>query len=1436
MDHNPFPLWQVSATDPAARGSGSSTVNNTASISTLNYVPNMRAKMKIVNISTQMTRANESGNLYGATTATYLPAVTERQQLVHHQPRRMATIPQNANTMLNESILLQTHDGREYLVDESSIQNIDQIPPENLIYMTTTTTTPTTEEGVLADHLAMNGGDDFEVQSGGQPLDHQQGESVPDLQQSATTTYAEECEVTEEIITDDWVQSQGEECVQVTVDQLGASAIVVEDDIAVPLDQDQYTLSRPYPCDFCSRRFRKKASLQNHLMAHSNDRPHVCNLCGAQYGRRCDLINHLKQHAYAVTEQDELSVRGAGGEQDVDYELPELIPRPDYHQHHQQLKKQRARQSSDDEDMYIQNAMVNYNSQPPMQLISTTNYGSSSSYTNGDSLEQMVDDGGTKVIQQPEPPPLPPMPGTPGRKKVASRTGGYIKKEPLDTAEEPVTSEPTQFPVTTDGRKTFLCQECGISFARYKALVAHTRNHHHHQQQQQQHQYGCDICGALFWEQTLLQDHVRHAHGMTTPEKKFVPPSPGPASPPVKKHFNCDSCSAIFFQLDHLQSHLQQAHGLKRAIASSGKPQRQQELLLMSTRGHADDEEREEEESTDQDEGEEDFEDLDYTYEAYEESRTTDGPDSSQASEVTGSQEQPQQQEFPMACRDCNEMVASAIDLLEHVEMHGNSARYESPHECQLCGEKFFDESFIKRHVQERHRAELTDTSCAICGKRCKSQTTLIKHAWDHSRDRAHSCSKCGKTFHHQARLKRHMDSHRSKAVRCEICSQEFPDGRTLMNHRHSHSKSNEYPCTECGKTFGSRSSQQIHMRIHTGERPYACRFCWKAFADGGTLRKHERIHTGEKPYACPVCPKAFNQRVVLREHIRAHHSQADSKPNSTEKANYCCTVCPSGTTAPFATPRELVQHLIEHSDTNTALQRQPPTFPRKYKRRRKLKPHELERLQSGRRKQKAKPTHDEEEEEQEEEEGEGDEEDDDGNKNLGYGCGGKAPPQHSMLDDNGINLLSNVVLLQQGASGNHSNANRTVTESPPHKKQPPGRAKAEPTTSRMINTTQKRATAGRKTAARQQSSRKRTSSYSRKGAPGKGTCELLKEGEEDEQEQERDDKPLPSNHSAISNVMEALFRGRNRKSMLSEIPSHRISSVSFPLLDDGNTDDPMLDEPSLEENPSSSSTSKQHRGPQHPQRPEDDDLTQQLLMEISRKDKYIERFNSDTVNDLEEILRSPVKPKPSQSAGKRAVKMKSAPAAAAAATGRHRKTTPATGKATAKEAPPQPPPPQVLRSQRLTRRQLVREVNFLKEAYGGTSHEETNPSLTARGESVAPEPNATTSSSPTGGVKMEQAERLAAMLLNDGMMDDDGQKEEYGSDGEYTAAKVLRTVKEERTDSPADDDDEEDTVPEANDLLYGTTSTNASTYRCSICAACFDDRTQLILHVPVHI
>lgn len=66
----------------------------------------------------------------------------------------------------------------------------------------------------------------------------------------------EDCQVTEEVIQESW-----NDCPELVVAEehiVGTDEQATNDDIEIPLptDQDQYTAARPYPCDFCSRRFR----------------------------------------------------------------------------------------------------------------------------------------------------------------------------------------------------------------------------------------------------------------------------------------------------------------------------------------------------------------------------------------------------------------------------------------------------------------------------------------------------------------------------------------------------------------------------------------------------------------------------------------------------------------------------------------------------------------------------------------------------------------------------------------------------------------------------------------------------------------------------------------------------------------------------------------------------------------------------------------------------------------------------------------------------------------------------------------------------------------------------------------------------------------------------------------------------------------------------
>lgn len=268
-----------------------------------------------------------------------------------------------------------------------------------------------------------------------------------------------ECQVTEEVVTEQW----NEACPEIVV---GSEEHVGDDeqatdDIEIPLhtDQDQYAAARPYPCDFCSRRFRKKANLMNHMVAHQTDRPHGCNLCGVRYIRKCDLMNHLKIHAY-IPDTDGLDEEDMQPLDDSDVEKINKRQKPSF------MKKRKNKVKIKEE--YSGNS---FESSDDRMASSSHSY---------DYVDEDV-----RLMEAME-----------GNRSHYSE---YMPQENHPLAE-------ARYPIT-DPRKPFVCQHCGVGFAREKALASHARVHGGDSP------FECQKCGEMFWDAALMKEHIRNKHG-----------------------------------------------------------------------------------------------------------------------------------------------------------------------------------------------------------------------------------------------------------------------------------------------------------------------------------------------------------------------------------------------------------------------------------------------------------------------------------------------------------------------------------------------------------------------------------------------------------------------------------------------------------------------------------------------------------------------------------------------------------------------------------------------------------------------------------------------------------------------------------------------------------------------------------------------------------
>lgn len=270
------------------------------------------------------------------------------------------------------------------------------------------------------------------------------------------------------------------------------------EEVLVPLPTDEYTTLRPYPCDFCSRRFRKKANLMNHMVAHKNVKPHICNLCGAKYIRKMELMNHLKVHAQVPDSNMEYMDHNDG--QDTD------------------------EQDCDEESL--------------LTVLHT-------SETVG-------------VAKR--------------RKPIVATTSGVARKivKTIDTTKKVSTIRNKRYDdsanasnnylpdriIDNDPSRPFVCQVCGVSFSREKALNAHVSLHG------VDNAIECVTCNEVFWTVESLQEHQKmHVDEESSGGSEYEPDEDKTASDdddydPEYGNYYCSVCGMSFHRSELLKRHV----------------------------------------------------------------------------------------------------------------------------------------------------------------------------------------------------------------------------------------------------------------------------------------------------------------------------------------------------------------------------------------------------------------------------------------------------------------------------------------------------------------------------------------------------------------------------------------------------------------------------------------------------------------------------------------------------------------------------------------------------------------------------------------------------------------------------------------------------------------------------------------------------------------
>ncbi|XP_053731431.1 zinc finger protein 37 homolog isoform X1 [Synchiropus splendidus] len=177
----------------------------------------------------------------------------------------------------------------------------------------------------------------------------------------------------------------------------------------------------------------------------------------------------------------------------------------------------------------------------------------------------------------------------------------------------------------------------------------------------------------------------------------------------------------------------------------------------------------------------------------------------------------------------------------------------------------------LEHNSAQPHNPGETSYNCYVCDVSFSYKQHLVNHALRvHSPETGVVCAVCGDALDSTESLRLHLETHRLPKS-CHICGKQCKSTSTMTGHIASHTGEKPHRCHFCGKECRRKGDLKIHMRIHTGEKPFSCSYCCKSFTHSGHLTKHMRNHTGERPHQCSVCGKGFLQSAHLKYHLKTH-------------------------------------------------------------------------------------------------------------------------------------------------------------------------------------------------------------------------------------------------------------------------------------------------------------------------------------------------------------------------------------------------------------------------------------------------------------------------------------------------------------------------------------------------------------------------------------
>ncbi|CAG9822322.1 unnamed protein product [Phaedon cochleariae] len=303
------------------------------------------------------------------------------------------------------------------------------------------------------------------------------------------------------------------------------------------------------------------------------------------------------------------------------------------------------------------------------------------------------------------------------------------------------------------GERPFECQICQKTFTTNGNLTLHERIH------TGEKPFKCSICNSRFGNSSHLKRHLRVHTG--------------------EKPFECDVCQKTFTTKRSSRLHRERCHKLKRDVECASNDE-------VKVEGGCELEDIERSHTLE----------SPFQCKICQKTFTTNGSLTEHKRIHTG--------EKPFKCTICKSRFVSSSHLKRHIRVHTG----EKPFKCDVCQKTFTNKRGCRLHSEKCHKLkrdvecasneegfEENPFGCVKCPERFATKDDLIKHSGIHRDKKTFKCDDAKKfSKQHQRMLKK------NELFQCDICLEQFPTNRRMINHKEVHSVPVETIKNECNE------------------------------------------------------------------------------------------------------------------------------------------------------------------------------------------------------------------------------------------------------------------------------------------------------------------------------------------------------------------------------------------------------------------------------------------------------------------------------------------------------------------------------------------------------------------------------------------------------------------------------------------------------------